>query len=73
MERKQWRPSRWSEQDVRLKLRRVYRQALKDMGELIGPHNARIIYAELVANMKAEQSRVELHRRGIALLGDSQP
>ena len=70
MEEKNWRPSRWTEIAIRRRLKRIYRQALCDMELLIGPHNARIIYAELMATMKSEQSKVELHRRGYKTLGD---
>jgi len=69
MESKQWRPSRWTENATRLRMRRVYKWALRGMYDMIGPYRADIIYAELMANMKSEQSRVELLRRGVKLLG----
>lgn len=67
----QWKPSRWSENAIRLRVKRIYKEALKQMGYIIGPHDARLIYAELMNNMKQEQSRNELHRRGIRLIGDA--
>lgn len=69
-ETKNWRPSKWSENAIRLRVKRIYRHALTEMKFLIGPHDANLIYCELMGQMRAEQSRNELHRRGYRTIGD---
>jgi hypothetical protein len=68
-ESKNWSPGKWSEKAIRLLMRRVYRQALADLDYLVGTYAANLIYAEMMASMKSEQSRAELQRRGVATIG----
>ena len=71
MESRNWRPSRWTQEAIRRRMRRAYKYALREMELMIGPHEARIVFAELVGRVKSEQSRIELQRRGVPLIGDS--
>ena len=69
-ESKQWRPSKWTDRAIKLRLKRVFRRALQDMNYMIGPYNAALVYAQFVAEMKSEQSRAMLQQMGIPLLGE---
>jgi hypothetical protein len=69
-ESKNWRPGHWSENAIRLRMKRVCRYAAMDLAYLIGPHAGNIVVAELVARMKSDQSANELHRRGFKTIGD---
>lgn len=71
MESRNWAPSRWSENGTRQRVRRVYKHALKDMELLIGPYEAALVFCEVRALLDTEQSRVELQRRGVQLIGHS--
>ena len=50
MESKQWKPSSSTEGAIQLRVRRVYRHALRSLEDIIGPHKARIVYAEFKAH-----------------------
>jgi hypothetical protein len=69
-ESKNWRPSKWTEEAIRRRVKRVYRVAQVQLSLLIGPHAGNIIMAELIGNMQSDQSRDELHRRGFRVIGD---
>jgi hypothetical protein len=70
MEAKNWRPSKWKENAIRLRINRIYREAQKQLSIMIGPHAGNIIMAEIFTNMKSDKSRDELHRRGFKTIGD---
>lgn len=70
MESKQWAPGRWTQNGTRLRLKRVYKHALKDMELFVGPYRATLIFAELMARVKGEQSRVMLNQLGLKTIGD---
>lgn len=72
MESKQWKPSSWSDGAINLRVRRVYRHALRSLEDILGPHRARIVYAEFKAHLDGEQSGVQLGSMGIRTIGDCQ-
>lgn len=72
MESKQWKPSSWTEGAIQLRVRRVYRHALRSLEDIIGPHKARIVYAEFKAQQDSEQSRIALQGLGVLTIGEKE-
>lgn len=70
MEERNWRPSKWTPIAVERKLKRIFRCALDDLCYIMGPHAARLAYAEIKTKLDGELSRSQLHSMGVKLIGD---
>ena len=65
-----WNPSRWSDHKVRLYTKHVLRHARHSAEEIYGPHNGRLVAAQMFAEIAGGHSRAMLHQRGVKTLGE---
>lgn len=71
-ESKQWAPSRWSPEKIRLYSRDVHRHALAALTLLHGVFDGNLMMGELLAEYASFQSMLELSRMGVQTIGDAQ-
>ena len=69
IESKTWNPSKWTERAIRNCVKRIYKAAERDLHDLCGPHMGNLLFCEMVAELKSQQSKMELHRLGVKTIG----
>jgi hypothetical protein len=65
-----WAPSRWSPEKVRRFVRHVKTAAVKEAKRFVGPYDAGVIGAEIIAQCDEIQSVACLRSLGAKLIGD---
>jgi hypothetical protein len=63
-----WKPAQWSERTLFKNFNVIIRTAVAEADAWIGPHEARILQAQLVALKRSERSRRMLQRAGVKML-----
>jgi len=69
-ELKQWAPSRWKSEKIRLYRMHVIRYAGEYLYLSCGPHDGRLLLAEIKRDLAESASVSALKGLGVALIGD---
>lgn len=70
VESKRWNPSRWSDYKVPVFTKHVLNRARRAAEEMAGPHDGRILAAQMFAEIASNASRAMLNQRGVKTLGE---
>jgi hypothetical protein len=65
-----WRPGKWTPDKRGRFVSHAYRQCEKEIDEILGPHEGRVVAARLRSERNEVKSVAELRARGVSLLGD---
>lgn len=71
-EARQWAPSRWSPDKIRLYTRHVHKHALGQLILLHGQLDGNLLMGQFLAEYASFQSMLELSRLGVQTIGDAQ-
>lgn len=71
-ESKRWAPSHWTDYKVHAYLKRVLGHARRDAEYIVGPHNGRLVAAQMFAEIAGDASRAMLNQRGVKTFGELQ-
>jgi len=66
----QWNPSHWTDTKLRRFLKHVRRESVLAMSDLVGPYQAGLLGAELLARLYDLQNAALLAAAGVKTLGD---
>ena len=71
MEQTGWQPGLWTETKIKQTVKHIFNHAFKELALLVGPYQGNLLLAEMKGYLRAEKSKIELHKMNIRLRGDN--